>query len=74
MTSTTHQGALSAARVRRAAEGFDAYCDKELALRQNGDEPFDQEAFEAARDLVKRSLDNFVNGATQNESGGGHDH
>lgn len=60
MASTIHQGSLSESRVRRAAEGFNTYCDKERELRRNGDESFDQAAFEAATDLVNRSLDALV--------------
>lgn len=45
------------ARLRRAIEGFRNFCDEDLEWRTNSGEPFDQDTFVEARDLVMQRLE-----------------
>jgi len=56
MSSTTENRPVSAARLQKAAEGFRHFCEKELEWRRNSDEPFDEEAYKAAMEMVLSKL------------------
>jgi hypothetical protein len=56
MSATTEDRPLAAARMQKAAAGFQQFCEKEFEWRRNGDEPFDEAAYRAAMQMVLDKL------------------
>ncbi len=57
MSNTKDQNKLPQARMQRAIEGFESFCEENLEWRRNSGEPFDEAAFNDARDLVMRKIE-----------------
>jgi hypothetical protein len=62
MSATTDNRPVSAARLQKAAAGFQHFCEKEFEWRRNGDVPFDEASYRAAMQMV---LDKLAGMASQ---------
>lgn len=67
MSSNFDPGTLENPRLQRAAQGFIDYCDEAFEWRRNADEPFDQELYEEARQMVLRAIE-ALDGVAQGET------
>ncbi len=56
MTTNTEKK-LPAARLQRAIEGFNGFCEEDLEWHRNSGESFDESVFSEARELVMRKLE-----------------
>lgn len=57
MSTNKEQYKLPAARLQRAIEGFQGFCEEDLDWRKNSGEEFDETTFNEARDLIMQRLD-----------------
>ena len=59
MSNSKEQGKLPAARLERAIEGFQAFCEEDLDWRKNSGEEFDEVAFNEAREVIMQRLNDL---------------
>lgn len=56
MSTSKEQIKLPMARLERAINGFQEFCDEDLDWRKNSGEEFDESTFNQARDLIMQRL------------------